>query len=94
MLLTSILKLRNSVARKGNEVFTHFEQAYPNHTGSPQSEDESDTGCKTSVRFKSVNKFTYSLFITSTKIFIVIQQLHNSTILKAWFNETTSKQKV
>ena len=43
MLLPSVLKLRNFVARKGNEVLTFLQRAYPKLTGSPQSEEVSYT---------------------------------------------------
>ena len=43
ILLPSILKFRNSVARKGIEVLNLLERAYPNPTKSPQSEDVSYT---------------------------------------------------
>ena len=43
----STFKLGNSVAMKGNEALTLFERAYPNPTGSPQSEEDlSYTGTK------------------------------------------------
>ena len=44
VLLPSILKLRNSVARKGNEATSLLERAYPIPTRSPQSEHVSYTG--------------------------------------------------